>query len=134
MINIFKSIYNYFQEGIIFPKTQNIGLKIDNSNPQFGWKDLLGQLIPRAGGGTAPALGNLRGTGIQYYFYSANDIIDNATFHLPHDFVVGSDLYFHVHWSHNGTAISGNLVLNWYFQYCKGYNQTGQTFPCALPI
>ena len=33
-----------------------------------------------------------------------------------------------------GTAIAGNLTLNYYHTYCKGYNQTSQVFPAEKTI
>lgn len=119
---------------IVFGKASGIGLRFDTTTPVYGWRDLVGQIIPRASGGPAPALGALRGTNLLSYAFSVNDVIDNITYHIPHDYVPGSDMYMHVHWSHNGTAISGTLGINYFVSYCKGYNQTGQTFNSELTI
>lgn len=119
---------------IVFGKAAGIGLRFDTTTPVYGWRDLVGQIIPRASGGPAPALGALRGTNLLSYAFSVNDVIDNITYHIPHDYVPGSDMYLHVHWSHNGTAISGTLGINYFVSYCKGYNQTGQTFNSELTI
>jgi len=32
-------------------------------------------------------------------------------------------LYIHPHWTHNGTNISGSLVINLYLTYAKGHQQ-----------
>ena len=48
-------------------------------------------------------------------------------FHIPHDYVPGSDLHLHLHWSHNGTAISGQLVVTYGVTYAKGHDQTNFT-------
>ena len=45
-----------------------------------------------------------------------------------------TDVYLHAHWGHNGTSISGNLVITWYAQYCQGYTQSGQLFNSELSI
>jgi hypothetical protein len=42
---------------------------------------------------------------------------------MPHDYVAGTDIYLHVHWGHNGTAISGNFVITWSVAYAKGHQQ-----------
>jgi len=109
---------------VIFTSNSGIGLKLNPSSPAFGWKDLLGQIAPRVGGGAAPAFTAFRGTNVRSYNFQAADIIDQMVFHIPHDYVQGSTLYLHPHWGHNGTNISGNFVINWYLQYAKGYSQS----------
>lgn len=111
---------------LVVPKTAGYGIKVDTSTPTFGWKDLLGELRPKTSGVGSPQLSNLRGGNVRAYSFAAGDDYDGS-FHMPHDWVPGTDIYLHVHWSHNGTAISGNLVLTWSLTYAKGHNQT--TFP-----
>lgn len=53
-------------------------------------------------------------------------------FHIPHDYVPGSDLFIHMHWSHNGTAISGNIVTTFKFTYAKGHGQ--EIFPAEKTV
>ena len=108
---------------LVLPKESGRGIKIDTTTPDYGWRDLVGQVVPRASGGPAPALSPFRGTNLLSYAFAAADVIDNISFHLPHDYAPGTDLYLHIHWGHNGTAISGNLVINWYVQYAKGHQQ-----------
>lgn len=118
---------------IVLPKATGTGIKVDVTTPTFGWKDLIGQLTPRVGGAPAPSLGTFRGTGIQDYAFNTGDIIDQIIFHIPHDYFPGStQIFIHPHWAHNGTAISGNLVINWYFSYAKGYQQ--EAFNTTLNI
>jgi len=126
--------------GLVFPKIAGIGIQIENnanpypSSPTFGWRDLLGPIIPHVGGGSAPTSTLYRGAGtnIRLYSFAANNVIDQIPFHLPHDYVPGTDIYFHMHWTHAGTAISGNFVMNWYFTYAKGYNQSGQILTAEI--
>jgi hypothetical protein len=98
-----------------------------------GWKDLLGEVSTRTGGageapvvtlfGTAPA-GNYTGiyehqcitgtgNGTNFYF----------TYHMPHDYQPGTDLFIHVHWAVNTTATGTQPI--WYFSatYAKGFDQ-----------
>ena len=118
--------------GIVFPKASGLGIKIDPFGPAaFGFRDLTGQINPHVGGGATPPVSTLvRGTGthVRAYAFPTNAVIDDITFHMPHDYVPGTDMYLHLHWTHAGTAISGNLVVDWYLTYCKGYNQASQTF------
>lgn len=80
----------------------------------------------------SPALDELFvGATFQVPFFQANDIASFA-FHMPHDWVKGSDLYLHVHWTHNGTAISGSLVNSFEVSYSKGHNQ--ENFPAPFTV
>jgi hypothetical protein len=117
-----------FPDTIILPKTSGKGIKVDSDTPTFGWRDIIGDITPRAAGGTAPALTAFRGGSILSYAYAANDWIDQMVFHIPHDYVPGSDIFIHIHWGHNGTAISGTFEAQVYATKCKGFNQAGQTF------
>ncbi|MCK4635848.1 MAG: hypothetical protein KAT32_03215 [Candidatus Moranbacteria bacterium] len=78
---------------LVFDKAVGNGIKIDTTTPDFGWRDLTGPIIPKAGGGTAPAFTAFRGTNIKSYAFQSSDVIDNITFHLPHDYVPGTDIY-----------------------------------------
>lgn len=91
------------------------------------WRDLEGPIRPRETGAGRPTLTTWR-TPIQEYVFAANDIAEQA-YHMPHDWVPGSDLYLHVHWSHTGTNISGQLVMNFAWTYAKGHQQS--VFPAA---
>lgn len=109
--------------GMQLPKTSGLGIKIDSTGtPTFPWRDLIGDITPKTSGAGAPALAAFRGGSVRAFFYSAGDDGD-CTFHIPHDYVPGSDLYIHAHWAHNGTAISGNFVINLALTYAKGHNQ-----------
>lgn len=101
-------------------KDSSGAITIDGS---IGWRDIIGSIIPRSGGGTPPSLAAFRGGSVMAYAFSAGDIIDNMTFHIPHDYSPNSDLYLHIHWGHQGTAISGSFVLTWKAIYSKGYTQ-----------
>lgn len=113
-------------ESLILSKDAGAGIKVDTVSPTFGWKDLLGELRPKTFGVGAPTLSVFRGGNVRAYSFAAGDDYDGS-FHIPHDWVPGTDLYLHTHWAHNGTAISGSLVLNWYVTYAKGHYQA--TFP-----
>ena len=93
------------------------------------WKDLLGDITPKTSGPGAPSLSAFRGGNVRGFAYSAGDDGDGI-FHIPHDWVPGTDLYLHIHWAHNGTAISGSLVVNLYVTYAKGFG--GGVFPVEI--
>lgn len=97
---------------------QGVGFLI---NGEYGWRDLEGTLFPKVFGAGSPTLTTFRGN-TRWYAYAAGDDMD-AIFHIPHDYVPGSDLYLHLHWSHNGTNISGQSVITYYISYSKGHSQ-----------
>ncbi len=107
--------------GIVIAKDTGHGIKVDPSAPTWGWKDLIGNIVPKASGVGAPTRTAYRGNIFDYAFI-ANDIAD-LNFHIPHDYAPGTDMYAHVHWSHNGTDISGNAGFTFYYAYQKGHNQ-----------
>jgi hypothetical protein len=120
--------------GIVLPCSETTGIKCDFDNPTYGWKDLVGQIVPRSGGQAAPAFTAFRGGKVKEYAFSNTDIIDNITFHMPHDYVLGSDMFIHIHWGHNGTAISGTFAGNMNIMYSKGYTQAGEIFEAETVI
>ncbi len=111
---------------LVLPKTQNTGIKVDTSVPTYPWVDLLGTVAPRASAPNQATLEIFRGGQVRNWAFAAGDRSDNV-FHIPHDYVMGSDLFIHAHWAHNGTAISGNAVMNFYCSYAKGHNQADFT-------
>jgi hypothetical protein len=98
------------------------GILVDNDTPTYPWHDLLGTVTPRAAIPNNATLEVFRGGAVREWSFAAGDVSDNK-FHIPHDYVPGSDLFIHVHWGHNGTAISGNAVFTFAFTYAKGHNQ-----------
>jgi hypothetical protein len=110
-----------FEDDIIVPKTSGKGIKVDIATPTFGWRDLEGALMPKTSGVGSPTLATFQGQR-RWFSYAAGEDMD-AIFHIPHDYVPGSDLYLHLHWGHNGTGISGSAVITYYFAYAKGHSQ-----------
>ena len=125
--------------GLIVPKTAGTGIKVDVDAPTFGWKDQVGHIEtrPLAGGGATaiPDFIQYNGTIYQYRFGTAapNNHLHEAffNFHIQHDYVPGTDLYVHVHWSQivvdTGGAAGVPGVAKWYFDisYAKGFGTAG---------
>ena len=122
--------------GLVLPETSGIGIKLGIASPAFGYRDLIGYIVPRtgAGAGPAPTLSAYRGANILTYAFDADDVIDSLTFHMPHDYLPNSDMFIHTHWGHNGTTITGVFAVNYYIEYCKGYNQAGQVFNSQVTV
>jgi len=114
-----------FQDKIIVPKEGGSGggaIQVDPNDPTFSWRDIEGRIFLKTTGVGAPVLAVYRGGSVRQFAYAANDGGDGE-YHIPHDYVLGSDLYIHAHWSHHGTGISGSFVLNYFITYAKGHNQ-----------
>jgi hypothetical protein len=107
---------------LILDKTAGEGIKVDLNAPTFPWHDIIGPVTPKATGVGSPARTQYAGGNVYDWKFILNDVCD-FNFHIPHDYVPGSALYIHVHWSHNGTAISGNAQFTFYHQYAKGHDQ-----------
>jgi hypothetical protein len=100
------------------PKASGTGVLVDNG---YGWRDLIGVIHPKTTGVGSPTR-TLYAGNIYDYAFITNDQVD-CSFHLPHDYAPGTDLYIHPHWSHTGTSISGSVVFQFYVSYAKGHNQ-----------
>jgi hypothetical protein len=117
---------------LIMPKTSGKGIKVDNTTPTFGWRDIIGQLNDRTAGASGPVWSTYRGNINAWKFPTAsgskNMYID---FHMPHDYVPGSDIYIHIHWSQNvvdtGGAAAAPGNVKWYFDvtYADGHGTPG---------
>jgi hypothetical protein len=106
----------------IQPKASGTGTRVDVLNPTFPWQDIIGDVRPKTTGAGTPAAATFIGGQCQQYRFVANDVID-FLYHIPHDYLPGSDLHFHIHWAHNGTDITDNVVFTYYASYAKGHNQ-----------
>lgn len=106
---------------IVLPKTTGYGVKVDLATPTFAWQDLIGDVSPKFAGVGAATRAPFRGGSVNSFFYGTNDTCD-MVFHVPHDYLPGSDMHLHLHWAHNGTAISGQLVVTFGVTYASGHN------------
>lgn len=120
-------------QGIIIEKTSGTGIKVDSVTPTFGWKDLIGTINVRVSG-TNPTFAVYSGNIWQYSFGTANGQTDVFNeFHVPHDYVPGSDMFAHTHWS---TITTPTGVANWLFDviYSKGYSQAQFATPITISV
>jgi len=107
---------------LIMPTAPGTGVVLgDSTSAAFGWVDLIGDLYPKTTGATTPAITTWLGN-IRAFTFTTGDKID-FVYHMPHDWVPGTDLFIHVHWGHNGTNISGSFVMDFYTTFARGFNQ-----------
>jgi len=112
------------------PKTQGFGIKVDSTGtPTFGWEDITGLLI--TDGYNSPVSTTYRGGIRQLQFQETQTA--NFSFHIPHDYAIGTILHIHAHWSHNGSNVTGGDVV-WAYEltYAKGHGQSAFSEPVLL--
>ena len=93
---------------IVLPKASGKGIKVDLTTPTFGFRDILGDQFSKNTGATKPILTAYNGV-INAWKFEADDEA-YFTYHIPHDYVAGSPIFLHVHWSHNETNVTGGTV------------------------
>lgn len=106
---------------MVVPKVAGYGIKVDTATPTFGWRDLEGPIVPKVTG-AGHATWTVWSGNISEWAFALNDVCDSK-FHWPHDWVPGTDVFLHVHWSHNGTAIAGTLTVISNYVWGKGHHQ-----------
>jgi hypothetical protein len=121
---------------LVLPKTSGKGIKVDTAAATFGYRDLQGDVTIKTAGANDPDFSNYASTGI--YRYKFKNVAMTQLFndyHIPHDYVPGTDIYIHIHWSQttvdSGAAGSpGNA--KWYFDanYAKGHDRGA--FPASV--
>lgn len=111
-----------FNKGIAVSKDNQSGIKVDLDSPTFPFDDILGPVIIQSTGPTAPNWTTYQGQQMAHEF-SVNDECQH-TFHIPHEYVAGTDVFAHIHWSHNSATITtGAPTFTYYASYAKGHNQ-----------
>ena len=121
---------------LILPKASGHGIKVDTTTPTFGWRDILGEVKILSPGANDPTLAVFRDNIRQFSF--SNTVVNEVfvTYHIPHDYVAGSDVYIHTHWSQNvvdtGGAAGAPGAVKWQYKvsYAKGHGQAA--FPAAF--
>jgi hypothetical protein len=86
-----------------------------------GYEDLkpTGGLLPS--GQAKPSQPNRIGTHELYEFSgTVNERLTNI-YHLPHDFVEGTDMFFHVHHLPTSETPTGTVRWRFHYQYAQGY-------------
>ena len=116
-------------DSLVLPKTAGKGILVDLAAPTYGWRDMLGPATIRGVGPNDPTLTVYRGNLREFAF--ANNAVNALyfQFHIPHDYVPGSDLYLHVHWSQiaadtgGAGGTPGDVKWSVDVSYSKGHSQ-----------
>ena len=104
----------------ILPSLSGYGVKVDNSTPTYPWRDITGEIVVKGTGSHNPNWATFVTNIEAYQFGVGNEVWIN--FHMPHDYVPGSDVFLHVHWSTTSATIAS---VTWSFDvtYAKGFGQ-----------
>lgn len=121
-------------DNVVFDNTAGKGIKLDIDTPAFGWRDITADIQVRGSGAADPAFAVYGATVMRAYSFSAtvNQEVF-LVFHMPHDWVVGTPIYFHAHWSNAAaTPNTGNVVWSFDYSFAKGFNQ--EAFPAIQTV
>lgn len=120
---------------LVVPKTTNYGIKVGTAaSNAFGWRDITTQIEVRGTGAADPTFATYGATVMRQYSFSATT--EQEVFlvlHIPHDYVPGTDIHLHAHWSNAAaTPNTGNVVWGFDYAFAKGFNQAA--FPALTTI
>ena len=120
----------YGTANLIFQKASGNGIQVDTTTPTFGWRDLTGTVVEGTGA-NKPTHSTYR-NGIKQFLFGVGDETF-INYHIPHDYVAGTDIYLHIHWSHIDAGVSGGTItFDGEITYSKGHQQaSGSVFPTS---
>lgn len=119
-------------DNVVFPKVSANGIKIDIDTPTFGFADLLGDQFSKNTGASKPTLITYNGAVEAWQFGNGDEAF--LTYHIPHDYVIGTDIHLHIHWSQNAAGATGGTVdFKYTAIYAKGHNQTSGSAFTSTP-
>lgn len=123
--------------GAVLDKTSGKGIRIDTAAPTFGWRDLLGDIFVKTVGANDPDYNDYASTGIHRYQFKNTAVTEAFNdFHISHDYVPGTEVHIHIHWSQTAIDTGGAEgvpgVAKWYFDanYSKGHDRGA--FPAGV--
>lgn len=121
---------------VAIAKTSGVGLKVDIGTPTFGWRDITAEVDTRGTGANDPTFAVYTGTNLRSLQFSATVMQECfIVFHMPHDYVPGSAIHFHAHWSNAAaTPNTGNVIWAFEYSFAKGFNQAAFPAPTTITV
>lgn len=114
------------------PSGQTDGIKVDSlGTPSFPWIDVHSTLHTDPLSANSPAFVAYHGNVKARQF----DVGDEAfiEFHIPHEYLMGSEVFIHAHWSiDSATVVSGTVTWLFELLYAKGHNQQSFAGPTKM--
>ena len=131
-----------FDGPIVVPKASGDGgVKVDTTTPTWTWRDLRSEVKVDRGGTSAPAWAQYIGSIYEWQFGQtggADEVF--SSYHLDHDYVEGTDVHIHCHWTQKtvdtGGPASAPGDVKWYFEvtYAKGHDQAAFISPITTSV
>lgn len=102
----------------------------------YGWQDITAEVDTRGTGANDPTFQVYTGTNLRSLKFSATVMQECfITFHMPHDYVPGTDIHFHAHWSNAAVAPNtGGVVWAFEYAFAKGFNQAAFPDPTTIAV
>lgn len=116
------SPHSLTDNGLVLNPSKGSGIYTNPASPALTFMETNGVFQPKTSGAGTPTLRQYRGGNAYEWSFAASDVVDITT-NLPRDVASESTLDLHLHWSHNGTNISGTFTATYYYTYAKAYNQ-----------
>ena len=86
-----------------------------------GFRDITSEVKARGTGPSDPSWSVINGTAFSAYKFGVGDKVW-MSFHIPHDYIEGTELYFHSHWLPDGTD-TDSVKWQFTYAYAKGHDQ-----------
>ena len=103
--------------------TTGEGIKLPST---FGYHDIMGEIEVRGVGSNDPTWAQVGATAFYAYKFAVGDELW-INYHVPHDYVPGTDIYIHTHWFPDGTN-TAEVKWQYTYTYAKGHNQAAYDF------
>lgn len=108
---------------------QNVG-DLD-TRTRLGWRDNIIPFEVDDGNVNAPVLNLFRGNIKAWSFFTGELTEANGTWHIDHDYALGTPLFLHVHWSCPSAALG---TVRWGFEYTVARGHQQAAFPEPVTV
>lgn len=110
----------HLKSGAIVQSGEGFKVSDYSATEAYGWRDITGQILVR-GHPSDPSFEQVGSSPHWAYNFVVNKQVW-ITYHIPHDYVPGTPMYFHTHWMTDGTLTS---TVKWQYSitFAKGFDQ-----------
>lgn len=120
-------------DGQIYSGYEGAGIQLGYGSPTDPYDDLIGEIYYEEGAPDCPSWEAYRGN-IKGRKWAVNDVCQ-LNYHFTHRYVPGTDIYAHIHWSHNSQFITtGDVTFQLEIMYAKSHNQGAYSAPILINI
>jgi hypothetical protein len=115
------------------PGEADANIQIMETRTAEGWRDNIIPFDIEVGNPNAPVLNIFVGNIKRYSFFAGELTEAGGSWHIDHDYKMGTPLYLHVHWSYVGADIG---TVRWGFEYtvAKGHQQAAFPEPTTVYV